>query len=715
MNLMHAVPAEDPLREGLCLLAARLGRPASPDLLADGVALEQGRLPLSMVPRVMRRAGLVARVVRQRAADVPEDLLPALVLRADGRSLLLLSRRGGDCVVARPELGGGEEVMDAAALDAAGSGEVVLARVAAADDGRAGDYAEARRGHWFYRTLRPLWPIYVEVGVAALVANLLAVASALFAMQVYDRVVPNFAFDTLWILASGVVLAVGMEALLRVLRAHLLDAAGRSLDVKLSQRLFEQVLRMRLDARPGSPGAFSAQVREFEAVREFFTSSTAAAVSDLPFVLLFIAIIAVISGPVALVPAAAVVLILAPGLLLQRYLAAMSRRNLREGAVRNGVLLEAIEHLETVKAAQAEGRSLRQWEMLSERLSSAGVQSRSVFSMLASAAAGTQQLTYAAIVVVGVYQIAAGELTVGGLIACSILGSRATAPMAGVAGLLSRWQHTKVALEGLDGLMAAPVERPEGRRFTRLPQVEGRYEVRELRVQHAPDAPRVLEIDTLDIAPGERVALLGGNGAGKSTLLRLLSGFAAPTEGGIRLDGVALEQLDPADRRRAIGYLPQDVALFHGSLRENLLLDRHALEDAELLEVLDAVGLGAFVRSHPQGLDLAIAGNRSLSGGQRQAVGLARLILQDPRVVLMDEPTAAFDQASEQKVVAFLQRWLGGRTLVLATHKRALLAVTGRVVVLRNGRVVGDGAPGALVRGNRVAADAVAEANHGDG
>ncbi|WP_292036695.1 MULTISPECIES: type I secretion system permease/ATPase [unclassified Brevundimonas] len=681
----------DGLLEGLSLLASELGRPSTAAQLADGLPLQEGRLPLDQVRKAMRRAGMSARVLPMTVRAAPAGLLPALLLLKNGQTCVLASRDQATAVVLSPETGGGRETMALADLEAAHDGLIVFARPQYEGDQRAGAYARQAPKHWLRSVVAENWRAFLEVGVAAAFANLLAIASSLFAMQVYDRVVPTSNFSTLWVLASGVALAVGAELLFRLLRAHLLDVTGKRLDLQLSSRLFEQVMAIRLSAKPGSTGAFSSQVREFESVREFFTASTVAAISDAPFILFFIGVIALLGGPVALAPAAAVLLMVAPAWMLQRKLGELSRANLREGAVKHGLLLETVDNLEAVKATRAEGRNLRLWDQLSLQLADSGARSRWISSTLSYSAAAAQQLAYVGAVVIGVYQIAAGHMTVGALVACSLLVSRAISPTAQFTGILARWQHIKVALEGLDQLMQAPVERPADRQFTRKPDVAGRYSLQSLEVRPAPEAAAILSIPRLDIAAGERVALIGGNGAGKSTLLRMLSGLGDPTAGSILLDDISLSQIDPADRRAAIGYLPQDSVLFYGTLRENLTLDGARHVDGELLEALDAVGLGPFVRAHPKGLDLPIVGSQAVSGGQRQAIALARLLLQDPRIVLMDEPTAAFDQVSERRVVETLKAWALGRTLIVATHRRGVLALADRVIALSGGRVAGDG------------------------
>jgi ATP-binding cassette subfamily C protein LapB len=688
------------LREGLVLLCHQLGRETNVAELGDGMPLEQGQLPQAMVARALRRIDIAARITPYDLNDMEGYLLPALLILKSGDCLVLTawSEQGADVLLPHS---GGVDHMDRLALHAIYGGTAVFAKARYRPDDRAGDFARTTGEHWFFGALKRHRRDYGEVALAAMMANLLAIGSALFAMQVYDRVVPNSAFDTLWILASGVGLAILFEGVLRVMRSHLLDIMGKRLDLKLSSQLFERVLATRLGAKPASLGAFSTQLREFESVREFFTSSSAAVISDLPFVLVFLFLIALIGGPIVAVPLVAIVLIVLPGLLNQKRLGELSRRNLREGAVKNAILLESIEHLETVKASRSEGRALHQWETLTAELAGTAMRSHSLGTTLGQSAAAVQQLAYVGLVMYGAYRISLGEMTVGALVACSILASRGIAPMSQVAAILGRWQHTRVALEGLDQLMSAPVERPPGKIFVRKERITGAYRLEELTFQYG-DNPPVVNIAGMSIRAGERVALLGGNGAGKSTLLRMLSGLGDISSGRILLDDVNLGMIDPADRRQAIGYLPQDVALFHGTLRENLNLEGAALGDDELFEALDGVGLGEFARANPLGLDMPIQGSGSFSGGQRQAVGLARVLLQDPAIVLLDEPTAFFDQTSEKHVIDYLRTWLGARTLIATTHKRSLLTLVNRAVVMRNGRIVMDGPLDAVVAGDQV-------------
>lgn len=702
---------DDPLREGLILLCRQLGRDVEFNALGDGFPLEGDRLALDDVARALRRADISARVITWPLQRITQRLLPVLLHLDDGTWVLLTGWQGDEAVLLDPTCGGGERRASRAELNSSYARKAVVARPNSLPDSRADDFASPKAQHWLHAPLRAAWPAFGQAGLAAMVANLLAIGTSLFAMQVYDRVVPSNAFDTLWILASGVALALVMELALRAVRANMLDAAGKRIDLLLSSRLFEHALSVRLAAKPSSTGAFSSQLREFDSVREFFTSTTAGAVADLPFVALFVVLLFFIGGAVAWVPIVGIALMVLPGLVAQRPLATLSRQHLREGAVKNAMLLEAVENLEAVKASRAEGRLLRRWDALSAEISGTALKVRSLNAMLAHGGAFIQQAAYTGVIVFGVYRIAAGELTVGGLVACSILTSRALSPLMQAATLLARWQHVKVALEGLDRLMETPIERQPGRTFARRPNVRGHYALEDIELRYAPDASPALAINRLVIGAGERVALLGAMGAGKSTLMRVLAGLLDVGSGKVLLDNLAIGQIDPSDRRSAIGYLPQDTMLFHGTLRDNLSIDLRGIDDDERWSALDMVGLGPFVRAHPLGLDMPIHGSACVSGGQRQAIGLARLIIQDPRVVLLDEPTAAFDQESEQRVIEALLPWLKGRTLVLSTHKRNLLSLVDRAVVLQQGRITMDGTLPNVVRGREVTVLAATKAS----
>ncbi|WP_010141900.1 type I secretion system permease/ATPase [Oceanicola sp. S124] len=681
----------DLLVQGLVDLCRVQGVSTSAAQLTDGLPRDgDGVLPVDLVPLALRRANMSCRISREPLANLPESSLPVLLFLKNGRFVVLEDLDAEEARVCPSDAGGGRSVWNRSELEAQHDGTILVAKPIDIVSKRLAEDRPDRR-HWILGPVLDNWWIYRDVVLASFAANLLAVATALFSMQVYDRVVPNNAFDTLWILASGVGLAIVLEFALRLMRASLVDVSGRDLDLKLSGKLFAKVAHMRLAHQPASTGVMASQVRDFATVREFFTSGTVTAICDLPFVLIFVGVIWYIGGSVAWVVLAGVVLTVLPGLLLQRRLAAASKENTREAAALNGLLLETISNLETVKASRAEGRLERSYAQLSATMANTAVRTRNLTAFISQLVSAVQRLAYAGVIIAGVYLISAGQLTVGSLIACTLLATRTMSPMGQVANLLARWQQVRAAMEGLDRIMKLPVERPAGRHFVRAAAMDGSYVLDDVVFRHDRDAPPVLQIKDMRVEAGERIALLGGNGSGKTSLLRILAGLVDPQSGTVLVDDLALNQIDPIDRRRQIGYLPQSVALFHGTLRDNLLLDHGLHSDDELLAALDAVGLGSFVRRHVRGLDLVIHGNGNVSGGQRQSIGMARILLQDPRIVLLDEPTAALDHVTEAHVIKHLKTWLQGRTTVISTHKRELLALTDRAVVLKDGKVARDG------------------------
>lgn len=686
------LPSEEPLFPGVRCLLRQLGRDLDEHTLRYGAPLDGGRLDPRHLPDVLARFEIAAVLRETPLSQMSEVLLPCLLLLEEDQSLVLLeverAADGDSAFHLLCPLTGGELRKTSAELARCYSGTALFAHSRPREQRRLGGYAAEEDGHWFWGRVRAQWKHFAEVALASLFAAMLAVATALFAMQVYDRVVPTEAEETLWALAIGVLLAIVLEFLLRGLRAQLIESSGKRLDLGLSRQLFEQAVSLKLAARPRSAGAFSSQMRDFDSVREFFTASTLGACGDVPFSLLFVALIALIGGPVAFVPLAAMVLIVVPSLLVQPVVARRAREGMQEAAMKNAVLLEAVDHLETVKACRGEGRSLRLWQQLSAEQAGRAVAGRHLDAWLAGWAVSAQQMAYIGTVITGVYLIFNGDMTIGALIACSILTSRSLAPVMMVGRLLARWQQVKVALEGLEDLMQRPVERPADRQRVTLSHCHGDYHLDGVQWRYDAESPPVVNLAQWRIDSGQRWALLGNNGSGKSTLLRLLAGLYDPAAGSLRLDGLEMSQIEPGDVRRQVSYMPQDIALMHGTLRDNLTLDGEARGERQLLEALDWAGLGDFVRGHPLGLDMHLAGGNSLSGGQRQAVGLARLFLQDAPVVLMDEPTAALDQATESAVIGHLEDWLARRTVVVATHKRSVLRLATHALVLKGGRLL---------------------------
>lgn len=560
--------------------------------------------------------------------------------------------------------------------------------------------AGVEKGHWFWGRLFLERLRFTDIIVSSLLANILAVVTSLFALQVYDRVIPGQSEATLWVLASGVVCAIAFEAILRLSRARLVDQMGKDAEVEISRDLFRRVVGMRLDQRPTSPAGIVHMVREFGSVKEFFTTASIGVVADLPFVFIFLALIYSIAGNVVWVVIAGALLTLVPSIVLQRMMARLSRETMGGMAAASRVMTESAYGLESIKAARSEAYFQRQWEDIITLNASKTTDQRFLSAFQSFWGAGVQQVTYVATLIAGVYMVFAGDLTVGAIIAISILSTRTLSPVTQLSQVLARWQNMKNALDGLDQIMAAPQDRDPSRTYFRRARFEGKIQINKLRFSHRDVVTPALDIEELTIQPGTRLALIGKNGSGKSTLLRVLAGLYAPSEGEILLDGLDLRQIDPSDLRRSIAYLPQETRLFRGSLRDNLATARNGANDEMLMEALGFAGLGDVVQHHPEGLDLQIQdGGEGMSIGQRQSVGLARLYLLDPSIILLDEPTAALDQTLENTLVPRIGDWIGRRTCIVATHRPQILGQMTRIAVMHGGKIAVEGDRDSILKG----------------
>jgi ATP-binding cassette subfamily C protein LapB len=694
------VQPDDPLLAALVTLTELLQAPCSAEALTAGLPLPDGKLTPELALRATERAGFGARLIERPLAQIAAATLPCILLLRDGGACILAALpAAGRATVLLPETGRGTVELPLAELAARHAGGALLVRPTLRLDQRAELVPEAGGAAWFWGPITRAWPVYAEVAVAAVMINLFALASPLFVMNVYDRVVPNAALESLWALALGAGLVFLFDFLLRGLRGYFVDCAGRVADLQIAARIFEQVLGLRLAARSGSAGAFASNLREFESLRDFFASSTLVALVDLPFVLFFVLVIWLIGGPVALVPALAIPAVLGLGLALQRPLERTIRQTFKESAAKHGLLVETIHGLETLKSVGAEGRTQRLWERYVDATAASSLRARFLSALGVNAAVLAQNLTTVGVVVVGVYRIADGLMSVGALVACTIIAGRAMAPLGQVAGILTRLHQARAAFEALDELMRRPVERPAGRRFLHRPKLGGALELRGVRFAYPGQKTPVLDQLSVRIAPGERVGLIGRIGSGKSTVGRLLLGLHEPDQGAVLVDGTDLRQIDPADLRRNIGALLQDVVLFHGTVRDNIALGAAHADDRALLAAARIAGVEDFIAQHPLGFDLPV-GERgeALSGGQRQAVALARALVQDPPILVLDEPTSAMDQSSEHRFKQRLAASLAGRTLLIVTHRASLLSLVDRVIVLEGGRIAADGPREEVVR-----------------
>jgi len=627
--------------------------------------------------------------VRTMAADKLERAdLPALWFAADdGRVLLLRGQLGGQSLLAedaegrRVELGAQE----------AAQGRVQAFEVAAAASGEAGQGLRSA-SDWFAWVLRRHRRVFAEAVLATLVVSVIGLVTSLYSMQVYDRVVPTKGLSTLWVLTVGVLVSIGLELLLKQVRTHSVERACKAIDMELSSVFFGKALDIRMDARPRTVGTFASQIRHFEAVRNFMTSSTLFILADAPFALLFVAVIALIAGPVALVPLVMLPVALLAGLAFRQPIERLSSANMAESNRKNGLLIEAIDGIESIKAASGEWKMLDRWRALTATMADSELRLRGLSSLASHLSQTIQQLSYVGLVVAGVLAIVEGHLTMGGLIACTIISGRALSPLAQIPGLIVQWKQARIALQALDGIMAMPGDREPDRRLLVPTQCRGELRLDKVEFAYTKDLP-ALQVPQLVFKPGERVALVGAVGSGKTTLIKLLSGLFKPAAGTAFLDDIDITHLAPEFVREHVGYLPQDVRLFQGSLRDNLTLGLPAPSDSQLLRAAALTGLDQVIQAHPKGLELEISeGGKGLSGGQRQLVGLTRLLLARPRVMLLDEPTASMDAQLEARVMQHLfQEVPPDSLLVVVTHKPAILPLVNRVVVVDRGRVVLDG------------------------
>ena len=539
-----------------------------------------------------------------------------------------------------------------------------------------------------------------EIAVASLLVNLLAVCTSMFAMQVYDRVVPTLAYSTLYTLAGGMVIVLGLSWALKIVRARILDSVSSEVDQAISQKVFDHVMHLQLDTRPRSLGTLAAQVGGLDLVRTFFTSGIIFALIDLPFALLFIGFIAAIGGPIAwvyilLMPVAVILGIYTQKRLKNLMLSQMMRTNDRQG-----MLVDAIQGTESIRASNASWRFSKDWADISGSIAGYSVQQKAISSFATNTTATLASVAYVSALVVGVGQIASGNLTMGALIACSILGGRVIAPISQAVQYLAQWQSVTQALQMVSSVLDLNTERPENKTLLMPDEVPQRIDLEEI-VFSYPDSPiKHLDIPALHFKAGERVAVLGPIGSGKSTLLKVLAGLYRPAQGRIRLGNADLWEIDPSVISNYLSYLPQSVHLFKGSLRENLLM-AGAASDSQLLQTCRLLGVDRIASDSPQGMDLPITeGGDGLSGGQKQLVGLARVFISRPKIWLLDEPTSSLDNASEERVIAAIEAALGPNDIFIISTHRPMLArrLANRVLVMHRGEVKADGKPEEVLR-----------------
>ena len=694
-DLSEDIPADsDSLLECLTILTRYYGNPFSQESLRAGLPLENGQFTPEVFIRSAKRAGLTSKLHKRELSELSSLVTPAVLLLNKKRACVLvdIDHHEGKAKIIFPQTGDGVKTISLMDLEEYYSGYAFYIREKHRYDQRTPQKLELKSRHWFWGTIFSSWRIYRDVLLASLLINVFVVASPLFVMNVYDRVVPNNAFDTLWVLAIGAVIVFSFDFILKMVRSYFIDLAGKKSDVLLSSRIMERVLGLSMSARPVSVGSFAKNLQEFESIREFITSSTVTVLVDLPFTLIILFVIFILGGPLALIPFGCMVLIGIYSYAIQGPLRRSVEKTIRSNAQKNATLIESLSGMEALKIAQAESDVQYKWEKSVGHIATWGIKTKMLSSSASTFSAYVQQMANIGMVILGVYLISNGDLSMGGLIASVMLSGRCMAPMAQIAGLATRFNQAKSALDGLNQVMEMPIERHDDRDYVNRPELKGSIEFDNVNFSYPGEEIQALRNVSLKINAGEKVAIIGRTGSGKTTMEKMLLGLYEPEEGAIRVDGIDLRQINPTDLRSSIGCVSQDITLFYGSIKENITLGASYVDDAQLLNAAKIAGVTEFADKHPNGLDMVVSERgQNLSGGQRQSVALARALLTDPPIMVLDEPSSAMDNTTEMRMKQQLKERCKDKTIVLVTHKASILDLVDRLIVIDNGRVVADG------------------------
>ena len=691
-------PVSDPAAEALVDIARHYGIAANAIALTSGLPLTAGRLPLEHIGMAAARAGLKVSIEARKPLTLDDHVLPVLVLLADGSLDILwaLERDGAGiptfALLSEPGHASVKARLAAAELASAADGRIVTLTPASGLDERGETAGPATNEGWFLPAFKASRRIYGEAIAATVAINVLALAMPLFTMNVYDRVLPNSAIDTLWALSIGVLLATLFDFALKTLRAVHVDAASRRADVLLANLIYGRLLGARLPEKPISAGVRANTLREFETLREFFNSATLTAFGDLPFIVLFLIAIWAVGGPLVLIALAAIPIVVGAGWVTQRALAKLTQSQFKQTAQKNAVVVETLVSLEAIKAAGAESWAASKWEGAVAEHVRTGLEIRHLSNLGLNIVQSSQSVIQVIMIIAGFYLVAAGQMTTGALVASTMLAGRVLGPIGQIAMLVAKLHQTRIAYDQLTQLISAPQERPDGARFLSKSKFDGAIAFENVTFAYDKDAPPALKDLSFDIKPGERVAVIGGIGSGKTTLLKLVQALHQPSGGRVLIDNLTVGQIDPAMLRANTGLMLQDTDLFHGTIRSNIAIADPGAPDDVVLAAAHAAGAIEWIGRLPQGFETAVRERGAgLSGGQRQSVALARALVRKPRIVLLDEPTSGMDGRSEMLVIQRMAAYLEGRTLIVVTHRPAMLELANRVIVLEGGKKLLDG------------------------
>ncbi|WP_103646680.1 type I secretion system permease/ATPase [Campylobacter concisus] len=700
---MHSDKIKDELLQCLVIFTKLHNNPYSADALTIGLPVKDGeeielfslKSSKSLFSRAASRAGFASTLVRKDLDKISPLVLPC-ILMLRGKKACILQSFSEDKKMANiitPDLSTGTSTIETSKLKDEYLGYAYyLKREFVPEDTSSTKLIDAGNDHWFWGTLKRSKKIYFDVVIASFIINLFVLASPLFTMNVYDRVVPNNAVETLWVLALGVSVVYGIDLFLKFVRSYFLEIAGKKSDIIMSSILFERVMDMKFSNKPKSVGSFASNLKEFDTVRNFFSSASLAAIVDLPFALIFLIVTYFIGSYLVLVPIVIMIAILCYTFFIKDPLQNAIKSTFEASAMKNGILIESLSSLETIKTLGASGHVQWNWEEATGEIANRSIKSKIITTSITTVTSFLVQLNTIAIIVLGVYMIQDTHLTMGGLIAAVMLSSRAIAPMGQVASLAANFEQTKTAYQSLSKIMQMPVERPEGKKFVRRNSFEGKIEFKNVSFTYPDTTKGSLDRINFVIQPGEKVGIIGRNGSGKTTLQKIILGLYAPTEGSVLIDGIDINQIDPADLRRNIGYVPQDVVLFKGTVRENIVQKAPYVDDMQIIKAAKVSGVDEYVNAHPLGFDMPVfERGDGISGGQRQSIAVARAFLLDSPIILLDEPTNSLDNTVESKLKANLKVNTVNKTMILVTHRTSMLDLVDRLIVMDNGKILLDG------------------------
>ncbi|MGP1485363.1 MAG: type I secretion system permease/ATPase [Campylobacter sp.] len=690
----------DELLQCLVIFTKLHNNPYTADALTNGLPISEGdpvelfslKGSKSLFTRAAKRAGFVSTLVKKDLEEISPLVLPCILILRGKKACILQSFEGKTHVkIITPDITSGSNLIEINKLKDEYLGYAYLLKREFIPDDNT-HLLDTKGGHWFWDTLKLSKKIYIDVIIASIVINLFVMASPLFTMNVYDRVVPNNAVETLWVLALGVSVIYLIDLFLKFIRTYFLDIASKKSDIIMSSILFERVMDIKLSVKPKSVGSFANNLREFDTVRNFFTSSTMAVLIDLPFAILFLIITYFIASYLVAVPLVFMFLILIYTYFIKDPLQSSIKSTFEASAKKNGILIETLGGLETIKTMGATGNVQWNWEEATGEIATKSVKSKMLTASITTVTSFLVQLNTVGIIVFGVYMIQDTKLTMGGLIAAVMLSSRAIAPMGQFASLLSNFEQTKQAYESLKKIMEMPVERPDGKKFIRRNTLNGKIEFKNVTLTYPESTKSSLDRVSFTINAGEKVGIIGRNGSGKTTIEKMILGLYAPTEGSVLIDGIDINQIDPADLRRNIGYVPQDVVLFKGTVRANIVYKAPFVDDMQIIKAAKVSGVDEYIDAHPLGFDMPVLERgEGISGGQRQAIAVARAFLTDCPIILLDEPTNSLDSSVESKLKTNLKHNTKDKTMILITHKTSLLELVDRLIVIDAGKILLDG------------------------